>query len=252
MRSSVAILGILLALAAGPSVFAQTTPEAQEAPAPSAMRPGRQISLTHVKDTFFSYVLGIVLTGRDVDIDNTQMRDILTEFQTKLKFPFDLVHRVMQRNDMDNGDRTISIVFSGDVIIPIPFSFLGYHPGTLRSTQTVNFRVLRSSYTDPQYPSVYTPVYDLTLAQGDILIDIDDWLVYLLSNVLDKLQVRHIVFFSYDGVWIGLLEGEGKVFHRDMREYFDFTNNKIIYPIPEKLDAMGKAFIGASPSLVSR
>ena len=137
------------------------------------------------------------------------------------------------------------------MIIPIPFSFLGYHPGTLRSTERLNFRVTRTSYTDPLIPRVYTPVYDLTLADGSVLIDIDDWLVYLLWKVLDKLEVRHIVFFSYQGAWIGLVEGKGKVFRRDMREYFDFTNNKIIYPIPDKLDAMGQGFIKASPSLAT-
>jgi hypothetical protein len=257
MRLPVMLLSFLV-LAAGPRLFAGdepvpgAVPAAQASPVSSAMRPGRQISLSKVKDTFFSYVLGIVLTGIDVNIDNAQMRDILTEFQSKLKFPFDLVTRVVQRNDPDDEHRVISLIFNGNVVIPIPFSFLGYHPGTLRSTERLNFRVIRTAYTDPQEPGVYTPVYDLTLADGKVLIDIDDWLVYLLSNVLDKLEVRHIVFFNYRGAWIGLVEGEGKVFKRDMREYFDFTNNKIIYPIPEKLDAMGRAFIHASPALPER
>jgi len=242
-RVRVAALACCLLAVTGRSAFAQSGP----ADAPS--RPGRQVSLSPVKDTFFAYVLGIVLTGVEVDIDNAQMRDVLREFQSRLKFPFDLVNRVVQHNEEDTGARTISLIFNGDVIIPIPFSFLGYHPGTLRSTERLNFRVIRSSYTDPADPRVYTPVYDLTLADGSVLIDIDDWLVYLLWKVLDKLEVRHIVFFSYQGDWIGLVEGKGKLFNRNMREYFDFTNNRIIYPIPDKLDAMGLGFINASPSL---
>ncbi len=212
------------------------------------MRPGREISLppNQVKDTFFAYVLGIVFTGTDVDLDNAQMRDILTEFQTKLKFPFDLVSRVIQRDNPDSDGRIISLIFNGDVAIPIPYSFLGYHPGKLRSTQELDFYVTRSSYVDPRDPSVYTPVYDLALVNGTVVIDIDDWLVYVLSNILDKLTVRHLVFFSYRKEWIGLVEGRGKVFNRTMREYFSFTNNRIIYPIPPALDAMGEGFIAAS------
>jgi hypothetical protein len=208
------------------------------------------VSLSNVRDTFFSYVLGIILTGIDVDIDNAQMRSILTEFQSKLKFPFDLITRVIQHNDPDMDRRLISLVFSGNVVIRIPYSVLGYHPGTIMSTERLNFRVIRSAYTDPL--GTYTPVYNLTLADGSVLINIDDWLVYLFGSVLDKLEVHHIVFFNYKGSWIGLVEGKGKIFKRNMREYFDFTNNRIIYPIPVKLDAMGRAFIAASPELTGQ
>lgn len=234
-----ALLSVSLALAAVPRVGGQS-----QAPAPLS-RPGREISLSQVRDTFFAYVLGIVFTGIEVDIDNDGMRSILKEFQTKLKFPFDLVSRVIQHGELDTDERTISLIFADPVAIPIPYSFLGYHPGVLRSTQELNFHVTRSSYIDPRDPSVYTPVYNLALADGSIVIDIDDWLVFLLSNVVDKLEVRHIVFFSYRGEWIGLVEGRGRVFNRTMREYFSFTSNRIIYPVPDRLDAMGQGFLTA-------
>ena len=232
-----AILSLCLVLAAAPLAIGQG-----QAP---LSRPGREISLSQVRDTFFAYVLGIVFTGTEVDIDNAGMRSILKEFQTKLKFPFDLVGRVVQHGELDTDQRTISLVFADPVAIPIPYSFLGYHPGTLRSTQELDFRVTRSSYIDPRDPSLYTPVYNLALADGSVVIDIDDWLVYLLSNVVDKLEVRHIVFFSYQGEWIGLVEGRGRVFNRTMREYFSFTSNRIIYPVPDRLDAMGQGFLTA-------
>jgi hypothetical protein len=253
VKPAVVLLGISLLLGNDVSPSAQTNPEPQvepaiqESPPSSGIPPGRQVSLSPVKDTFFAYVLGIVLTGLDVDIDNARMRAILTEFQSKLKFPFDLVTQVVQHNDFETGRRDITLVFKGDVVIPIPYSFLGYHPGTLRSTETLDFRVTRTTYTDPKNPGLYTPVYNLALVDGRVLIDIDDWLVYLLGKVLDKMEVRQIVFFNYAGAWVGLVEGPGKVFSRDMREYFDFTNNKIIYPIPDKLDAMGQGFVKASP-----
>ena len=255
MKLLPALLAAFLVLAAASRLDAEeppapgSAPQAQTEANPASIRPGRQVSVADVRDTFFSYVLGIVFSGIDVDIDNAQMRAILTEFQSKLKFPFDLVTRVVQQEDPALGHREISLVFSGDVVIPIPFSFLGYHPGTLRSTQQLNFRVIRSSYTRG---GEYTPVYDLTLVDGSVLIDIDDWLVRLLRQLIDKLQVRHIVFFHYQGAWIGLIEGEGKIFKRDVREYFDFTNNRIVYPISDQLDALGRKFVEASPPVDSR
>jgi len=238
-RGLAAILSLCFAFAPLPRAVGQS-----EAP-PPLLLPGREISLSQVKDTFFAYVLGIVLTGTDVDIDNAQMRGILQEFQTKLKFPFDLVSRVIQHAERDTDQRSISLIFTNPVAIPIPYSFLGYHPGVLRSTQELNFHVTRWSYIDPRDQSVYTPVYDLALADGTVVIDIDDWLVYLLDKVLDKLEVRHIVFFSYQGEWIGLVEGRGRVFNRTMREYFSFTSNRIVYPVPDSLDAMGRGFTTA-------
>ncbi|HTP58077.1 MAG TPA: hypothetical protein VMM82_04110, partial [Spirochaetia bacterium] len=98
MNLSRLLLVTALVLAAGPRLGAEETsvsgnaPQAQGAASAAPQRPGRQVSVANVKDTFFSYVLGIVFSGIDVDIDNAQMRQILTEFQSKLKFPFDLVN----------------------------------------------------------------------------------------------------------------------------------------------------------------
>jgi hypothetical protein len=221
---------------------------AGEADSERPQRPGREVSLppSQVRDTFFAYVLGIVFEGLEVDIDNAEMREILTEFTSKMDVPFDLITRVIQHNEPETGERTISLVFNGAVVIPIPFSLLGYHPGTIRSTEEVSFRVLRSLYTDPKDPKLSTWVYDLALSDGNVLVDVDDWIVYLLGNIFDKIQVRHIVFFNYDNEWIGLLEGKGKVFGRNMREYFDFTHNGIVFPVPPRLDEIGLDLMKAS------
>lgn len=221
---------------------------AEDTDAERPQRPGREVSLppNQVRDTFFAYVLGIVLEGLEVDIDNAEMRQILTEFKSKLNVPFDLIERVIQHNEAETGRRTISLEFNGAVVIPIPFSLLGYHPGTVRSTQLVSFHVSRFYYNDPNDSKDSTWAYDLALSDGSVLIDVDDWIVYLLSNVFDKIQVRHIVFFYYADEWIGLLEGKGKVFGRSMREYFDFTHNGIIYPVPPKLDKIGRSLVSGS------
>jgi len=237
-------LVLTLVLCAG---GAQLATAQSEDSAPSR-RPGREVSLppSEVRDTFFAYVLGIVLRGVEVDIDNAEMRAILTEFKSKLNVPFDLVTRVIQHSDEDSGERTISLFFNGAVDIPIPFSLLGYHPGILRSTEEVDFRVNRSLYTDPKNPTIATLVYDLSLSGGNVLVDVDDWICYLLGNLFDKIEVRHIVFFNYEGKWIGLLEGRGRTWGKNMREYFDFTHNGIIFPVPIRLDAMGAEMVGAA------
>ncbi|MGA2976166.1 MAG: hypothetical protein ABSF77_12715 [Spirochaetia bacterium] len=216
--------------------FAQSSP---------AQHPGREVSLppTEVKDTFFAYVLGIIKAGIEVDIDNERMRDILTEFKTALNLPFDLISRVTQHTVAETGERQIGLDFVRNVVIPIPFSLLFYHPGSITADRSLVFQVVRSTYTDPGVPEQPALVFDLVLEQGNILVDIDDWLEVLFSAYLEDTWIRHIVFFTWNGDWIGLLEGNGKRTGRVLRAYFNFTHNKIIFPVPAALDKTGKIFV---------
>ena len=210
-----------------------------------AGRPGREISLapSQVKDTFFAYVLGIIQAGIEVDIDNAAMREILTEFKSALKLPFDLVERVTQRTSPETGKRLIGLDFTTDVVIPIPFSLLFYHPGSITSDRSLLFQVNRSTYADPGAPGVPAPVFDLVLIEGRVLVDVDNWLEWLLAAYLEDTWIRHIVFFTWRGDWIGLLEGTGKRTGRQLRAFFDFTKNKILFPDPAELDGIGRSLV---------
>jgi hypothetical protein len=208
-------------------------------------RPGREVSLSPsaVKDTFFAYFLGIITAGVDIDIDNGQMREILTEFKSHPDLPFDLIARVWQATDAGSGARRIGLDFTRDVDIPVPFSLLFYHPGSIVADRSLVFEVDRSSYADPSAPSVPAPVLDLRLAEGAILADIDDWLEVVFSAYLEDAWIHHVVFFTWNGEWIGLLEGTGTRTVRDLRAYFNFTRNRIVFPVPIALDRAGREIL---------
>ncbi|HET6486894.1 MAG TPA: hypothetical protein VFH83_10770 [Spirochaetia bacterium] len=209
----------------------------------AAGRPGREISLppTAVKDTFFAYVLGIIQTGVEVDIDNAGMRDILTEFKSTLKLPFDLVNRVTQHTA--DQSTSIGLDFDGEVSIPIPFALLGYHPGSINSSPDLSFGVTKTVYQEPSAADASSPVFALTLQQGTVLVNIDDWLEALFPSLLEDTWVRHIIFFVWKGQWVGLLEGRGQRDGREMRAYFNFTGNRILFPIPAELDRIGRRLV---------
>ncbi len=217
-------------------------PQAQEQ-APASLRPGREVSLpaSEVKDTFFAYVLGIIKAGVEMDIDNEDMRSILTEFKSALDVPFDLITRVTQHLQPD-GVRTIGIEFARNVSLPIPFAILFYHPGSILSSQVVTFTEDRTTWADPR-GSPQAPVFVLTLSAGSILIDVDDWLEVLFSTFVEDTWIKHLVFFTWRGDWIGLLQGVGRRTGRSIRAYFNFTHNTIIFPTPDALDRVGRSFI---------
>jgi len=225
----------LLPLAALFLLAARISAGQSPAPAPVSQRPGREVSFapTEIKDTFFAYVLGIIRAASEVDIDNAAMRGILVEFKSALNLPFDLVSRVTQHSSEADGTRAVAIEFSRPVSIPIPFSLLFYHPGSIVASQVVSFAETTAA----------GPAYILTLSEGSILVDVDDWLEVLFRAYIEDTWIRHLVFFPWHGEWIGLLQGQGRRTGREIRAYFDFTKNSILFPTPASLDAAARVLL---------
>ncbi len=233
----------------GPAAAAQDPSSAGSPGAPgepaAPVQPGREVSLppSEVKDTFFAYFLGIISSAATVDMDNEQMRRVLVEFKSTLNVPFDLITRVTQAPDADTGDQVIGLEFSRDVVIPVPFAVLFYHPGSIRTSRYLSFDVQRSMWTDPVAGGPAAPAFDLVLARGVVLVAIDDWLEALFSAHLEDAWIRHIVFFKWGGNWIGMLEGRGRWTAQSRRAYFDFTANRIIFPASDALNRAGRELV---------
>jgi hypothetical protein len=249
-RAAGALAGLLVAWTTwcGPAAAAQDrseagTPDVPPGPAAPA-RPGREVSLpeSEVKDTFFAYFLGIISGGMPVDMDNAQMREILVEFKSALDVPFDLITRVTQRSDAETGDRIIGLEFARDVVVPVPFSLLFYHPGSIIVSRWISFEVRRSAWTDPVAGGESATAFDLVLSRGTVLVDIDDWLEALLRDHLEDTWIRQIVFFRWGSDWIAMMAGKGRGSGRTKRAYFDLTRNRILFPASDSLTAAGRTF----------
>ncbi len=205
-----------------------------------AGRPGREIALPadQVKDSFFAYAIGVIVAGVEVNLDNADLRDILTEFKSSLKLPFDLIDRVRQYPVDDPQGLEFSILFTSSVKIPIPFSFLGYHPGSILASPEIRFTEAKSESFRAPGASPADSVYVLRLNTGLVVVDVDDWLEALLPTIIDDLFVDLFAIFPFEGTWYCLLAGTGRR-GEPIREYFDFTHNRIIFPIPGDLAAVG-------------
>jgi len=211
----------------------------------SSAAPGKEVSFpaSEIKDTFFAYVLGVISSGQPVDMDNAAMRGVLVEFKSALDLPFDLISRVIQGPDPDTGDQSIALEFQRDVVIPVPFALLWYHPGSILASRQIAFDVRRVEWTDPVAGGAPGTAFDCVLARGTVLVDIDDWLEALFSGHLEDSWVRHIVFFKWNHDWMGMIEGVGKRSGRTRRAFFDFTRNEIRFPAPDSLYQAGRDFV---------
>lgn len=217
-----------------------------DAPPP---RPGREISLLpeEVKDTFFAYVIGLVRSGVELDMDNAALMDVLTEFKTHFDLPFDKIERVVQSRGTFGSDGSLSIIFTeDDVRIPIPFSFLGYHPGAILASRTVRFSETRTILPNAADLHFVDPLYLLPLSKGYVTIKVDDWLKFLFPMIVDDLYVSLFAIFRSHGDWICMLSGTGSK-GAVIREFFNFTHNRIIFPIPADLARLADTIVGGPP-----
>lgn len=236
-RSAAIALAALFALAAAGA-------PAQDQEAPS--RPGREVSLppSEVKDTFFAYMLGIIAASVETRISREEMRDVLVEFKSAMGVPFDLFSLVTQHVDQQTGERTVGLEFQHDVVVPVPFAILFYHPGSVALTERVIFDVHQSTWAEAVEgtgePRPGAPVYDLEITEGSILVNIDAWLKALFSASLEDTWIRHVVFFKWHDDWMAMLQGNGRASGRVHRVYFNLARNAIMFPTPQSLKDAGR------------
>jgi hypothetical protein len=208
-------------------------------PAGAQAVPGRELILppSEVRDTFFAWLVGVVDAGRDAAIDNAGLRDILTEFRSSIALPFDRIVEVRHRAPSEGGRGSLEIEFDGGIDIPVPFSVLWYHPGSLRATRTLRFDERRFPAV-PAGRDAASPVYAFRLVEGSMTIDVDAWLDVLLGNVVDDLSVRLVAIARWRGSWRCLLGGTGREDRRIIAA-FDLARNTITFPVPKELVRLG-------------
>lgn len=222
---------LLLAFAAA-AAGAQSLPDA---PPP----PGRELILppSEVKDTFFAWLVGVVDAGRDASIDNAGLRDVLTEFRSSIALPFDRISVVRHEAPRSDGYGRLGIAFDGEIDIPVPFSLLWYHPGSLRATPVVRFEERRFSSL-PTASDPAGPVYSFRAVEGEMVIDIDEWVDALLGRIADDLRIRIVAIARWRGAWRCLLGGTGRDDRRIIAA-FDLARNTITFPVPRELTRLG-------------
>jgi hypothetical protein len=196
-------------------------------------RPGREISMprSEVKDTFLAYVLGIIHAGIEVELDNEFLRGILSEFKTTIGLPFEEVRLVSQLRVPESENNTLTIAFRQEMKIPIPFSLLGYHPGIIRSSEKVVFSELRSLSRAIDDGNIISPVYVFRLTEGYAAIDVDDWITFLFSSIIDDITVRVLAIFRFKDHWYCMLNGTGRR-GQLIAGLLDFRTNRILFPLP--------------------
>jgi len=205
--------------------------------------PGKEIMLPEgvVPDRFYSYLIGLVEANVCGVVDDAQLSRVLREHRGKTSVPFEKIKEIKRECAAGTTVRDVSIAFKGDLETPVPYSILGYHPGSVDASKTMSFLEWYAPFekiaVGGRESVDLSQVFVFGVYEGWAIVDIDAWIDKLLGGVLDDTRIIVVVLFKYKGDWHGLAAGYDRQ-GNGRSGIFNFRTNKILFPTPRELQAL--------------
>jgi len=216
-------------------------------PSPGTEMPGAEISLPEdqVTDRFYGYLIGLVDASTCGVVDGRQLHSVLKGHMGKTAIPFETIKEIRRECAPGSSVRDVSITFTGDLEAPVPYSILGYHPGSVAASRNVKFL---EWYMPSQKISVsnqqtleLSQIFIFGVYEGWAVVDIDAWVDKILGGFLDDTRIVTMALFKYKGEWHGLAAGYGRS-GEGRSGIFNFHTNKILFPTPRELQVLAPYF----------
>ncbi len=198
-----------------------------------------------VKDPFYRYLIGLINADICGTVDSAILSLVLSKYKSKTDIPFQLIDRISRTRESGKNTCKVSISFKGHLKASVPYSILGYHPGSVKASEVVDF----IEWTMPK-KTIWigegrrvdlTDVHLFAPQRGWALIDMDAWIEKLTLGLIDDTRIVGLGLFRYQGEWYGLAtgydpQGNGR------SGIFSFSENKILFPTPEHFQGVGPYF----------
>lgn len=216
-------------------------------PAPAGEIPGEEISIpeSQVTDRFYGYLIGLVDANACGVVDGAQLERVLKDKLGKTAIPFETIDEIKRECAPGSAVRDVTINFKKDLDTPVPYSILGYHPGSVAASQTVKF--LEWHMPSQKISASKEQTLDLSqififgVYEGWAVVDIDAWVDKILGGFLDDTRIVTVALFKYKGDWHGLAAGYGRS-GEGRSGIFNFRTNKILFPTPKELQVVAPYF----------
>ncbi len=196
-----------------------------------------------VREPFFGFILSMARSDSLGSWTGADLRVHAGALAAESRFPLaEIVYVSRSRPDSVGAARyqgalvkaVWRIVLSADQDRPMPYSMLGYHPGSLRfSSEMVLSELAAVSLSlhfrdnEETRRETVTEVRIFALEQGYILLDADGWLDALLGSALDDAWTLGFVIGREQGRLLGLGVSLGRK-GRHIYGEFDFANDEIL------------------------
>ncbi|MDX2474668.1 MAG: hypothetical protein QNL91_13275 [Candidatus Krumholzibacteria bacterium] len=236
-RAALAGFFVLLGLAAPGQLWAWSEfGEPEEKPALATEGP-------EIREPFFAFLLGMVAADSLGQWTGAELRAAAEDVGRPSRFPLDQVVSLSRsRPDSVGARRYIGarvqanwrIVLAEDQDRPMPYSIMGYHPGSLliggelvlAELAAIDLDLAWGGGEDRQSETV-TEVRVFVLEKGHVALDADGWLDALLGASLDDSWTVGFVTGREQGRLLGLGVSLGRK-GRHIYGEFDFANDEVL------------------------
>ena len=207
--------------------------------------PPRDIAVpeSQVKDAFFGYVVGILLQDEALDGNGESLLAMFPEFADGSgQVPFHEMTRMVRAPGSRGTEITLEL--KNRLSYPVPVDILGYHPGMVISSPRLVFDEREYVSPDPDFGAVWLE----WLRDGELAIDFDGWLDFLLGSWVDDVSVQLLAVAEYQSRWYILLGGDTPR-GRWITGVYDLQSSRIVVRPPQALRLLGAELAGAGPRL---
>ena len=230
------------AIAQAPPAASQPSPKAPAGNTPCGM-PSELPLAIQVKDPVWAVLIGVsesnlcgVLTRARLDLEVKR-----SGRSTRIPMPY--LHALRRMPNAAQGSRAdVSLMFTEDLNLPVPYEILGYHPGRMRMTGDLRFKewkLGRVEVPNPEGPpTVLEDVRVWGLDKGRVQMDVDGWLDAMLGPKLDDMDLEGFALCRMNGERMGFALGFGPK-GSGRSGAFNFREDKILFPSPSEVKRSG-------------
>ncbi len=213
--------------------------------ADGARQPEDWVLAEGVTDPLFAAMVGVVESEFFGGIRQAQIDSIITA-NGGSKLPHEVFKEIRRVPVPGAAAALVQFVLFEKIDRPIPYSLLGYNPGSIRASQQLDFLefdIGRRRYLvkidDEEIVVEIESAHLLVLASGFMEMDFDGWLDRLLGSKLDDMHVKAFLIFTMDDQRYSLGMGVTKK-NRGKTGAFDFLEDSTLFPAPKELLVVGR------------
>lgn len=202
-------------------------------------------------DPVFGVLVGLIQSDARGTLSGDHLRQDMARLGKKSRLPAKRLG-FLRREAGTDGSTAIVLRLDGDMDLPIPYSILWYHPGSMIASRETVFEERRfgnmavnhkDRATAPERSLQAEDVRLFRLREGRLAIDIDAWLDKLMGSALDDTEVSTLAIARYQGRWLGLAIGKNRK-GEPRSGVFDMVADKVLFPVPSDVRTIARAIRG--------
>ncbi|HET9233976.1 MAG TPA: hypothetical protein VFP10_07550, partial [Candidatus Eisenbacteria bacterium] len=166
-----------------------------------------------VKDPVWALLIGVSESNLCGVLTRARLELEVKKSGRSTRIPMPYLHALRRMPSAAGSRADVSLMFTEDLNLPVPYEILGYHPGRMRMTGDLRFKewkLGRVEVPNPEgSPTVLEDVRVWGLDKGRVQMDVDGWLDAMLGPKLDDMDLEGFALCRYNGERMGFALGFG-------------------------------------------